>query len=240
MFSFAVCASWPHGSSARETLCRIGISGFFRAALWIQPSPNLPKKARLKKWCRHCQRKSDRHSSKSMKSTIVYCVTTIEEAISALQSQENSPGNHNLWGRDICFTEAAPQPQKDEEERGIVLEAEIDLGESINAQSLDDIDEDDEDEFDSVVLERDWAEPEYIVFDPERVRSIKLHDSLPYVCTETLQISADGLQGPGMSPGKSIVRVIGIWPHDVPFPVRVGWSPNEPLGWTSPESLTLA
>jgi hypothetical protein len=81
---------------------------------------------------------------------------------------------------------------------------------------------------------------EYVVYDPDRVRSIALHSASPHVYTGTLQRSADGTSGTGRSFTDYPVRIVSInqrpsWS----YPVLLGDAHSDELGWAAPRSLRL-
>jgi hypothetical protein len=177
-------------------------------------------------------------------------MTSLKKAVSVLQAQEKSPGEHELFGPEIRFTENPPPLQKTDDDRGVILRAQVDLGRSTSRPKSEVDDEEcwadirDEDEYDSVVLEGDpdeEDEDEYVVFESQSVTSIKLYQALGYLYTGTLQVSADGSRGTGWTMEKYPVRIVLIWPRaNSPYPVLLGDNNSDQLGWASPNSLTIA
>jgi hypothetical protein len=179
--------------------------------------------------------------------TTLYHMTSIQNAVSILRSQEMHPGNHGLCGAAIYFTADPSHVHSKAHSRGVILQAQVDLGRVMMAtKSHVGPNEDwagilDRRGYDSVQCQDIPSGDEFVVYDPRRVRSIKMHSAQPHVYNGTLQVSADGRSGTGRSMSNYPVRIVAInqrpsWP----CPILLGDDWSDQLGWAAPESLRVA
>jgi hypothetical protein len=81
---------------------------------------------------------------------------------------------------------------------------------------------------------------EYVVYEPQRVKSIQLYSSDTHKFTGTLQVSADGHSGTGRSFNDYPVKIIKV--HERPsytFSILLGDTNSNQLGWTDSSTLKL-
>jgi hypothetical protein len=177
----------------------------------------------------------------------LFHMTSIQNAVAILREQEMHPGTHGLCGPGIYFGAEPDQLSKKAHSPGVILSADVDLGNVMVARK------------DQCYAGEDWAHildhrgydtvkctglvsgDEYVVYDSNRVRSIELFRGAPYLFTGRLQGSADGSAKPGRSFTKYPVRIVLI--NQRPswrYPIRLGDNASDRLGWCEPASLTLA
>jgi hypothetical protein len=176
----------------------------------------------------------------------LYHMTSIGNAVSILRAQEMHPGSHGLCGPGIYF---GPDPVKLSQKarcNGVTLCAEVDLGNVmlVNKERVSP-DEDwanvlDRRGCDSVRCTGLRSGDEYVVYEAGRVKSIRLYSAWPHRYTGRLQVSADGISGTGQSLTGYLVSIVAInerpsWP----YPVRLGDSNSNQLGWAEPAALTV-
>jgi hypothetical protein len=151
-----------------------------------------------------------------------------------------------MCGPGIYF---GPDPNKltlKDHAKGVILSAEVDLGNVMLAQKANvHQGEDwagilDRRGYDSVRCTGIPSGDEYIVYDASRVKSIRLHSAWPHLYTGRLQVSADGRSGTGKSLRNYRVNIVTVnqrpsWP----FPVRLGDNYSNQLGWAEPSALTV-
>jgi hypothetical protein len=177
----------------------------------------------------------------------LYHMTSIENAISILRAQEMHPGRHGLCGPGIYFGTDPSQLHRKARAQGVTLCAEVDLGRVMLAQKSHVHPGEDWGGilqvrgFDSVRCTGLASGDEYIVYDANRVKGIALHSAARYLYTGRLQVSADGASGTGRQMTNHPVSIVAInqrpsWP----YPIRLGDSASNQLGWAAPESLRLA
>jgi GTPase SAR1 family protein len=177
----------------------------------------------------------------------LYHMTSARNAVAILRKQKMFPGQSGSCGAGIYF---APDPAilyKKARVQGVTLCAEVDLGLVMEVQLG---------QYpgtapwwqivrdrgcDSVHCTGFGSGEEYIVYEPERVKSIVLYPGDRNSCTGTLQKSADGTNGTGMRVARRHVRIAQITPRrDAQYPIllaetdsptHVGWSSADSLSW---------
>jgi hypothetical protein len=176
----------------------------------------------------------------------LFHMTSIANAVSILRKQEMHAGSHGLCGPGIYFGSDPGQLCHKARAQGVILSAQVDLGNIMIAQkSHCHPGEDwagilDARGHDSVRCTGLASGDEYIVYEAWRVTSITLHTASPHFFTGTLQVSADGRSGTGRSFSNYQVNIVTInqrpsWP----YPVLLGDAYSNQLGWVAPESLRL-
>jgi hypothetical protein len=174
-------------------------------------------------------------------------MTSIQFAVDILRKQEMHPGDHGLCGGAIYFGPDPSQLDRKAHAQGVTLCAEVDLGNVMLAKASHCTPNEkwaqilDHYGYDSVRCTGLASGDEYVVYEPRRVRSIALYSAAQYLFSGRLQGSADGKAQQGRALFHYRVRIVRIHEHpNWPFPILLGDSSSDRLGWCDPVSLRLA
>jgi hypothetical protein len=183
------------------------------------------------------------------RTTTLYHMTSITNAVGILRAQAMYPGADGLCGSGIYFAPADSKLPDKALRHGVILAAEVDLGKVMIVDRSDIRGDEDwvqgvtQQGFDSVRCTGLRSGDEYVVYDSSRVHSISFETADIHLFTGRLRDSPDGTSATGMSVYKYPVRIESISQHrSAPYPVQIIdiHDRSKHLGWCSPFSLTHA